>query len=95
MVDQNATCGNILIDYRNDFVRNISIAYNSSGVYGFLFETYLNKTYGVGQKVTSPTLAKQLWGLNIYEDKPQYTFVGFAGYHYPCALDIPQRISSL
>ena len=95
MSDKNSACGNIEIDIRNDFLRNVTIGYNSSGVYGFQFETYLQGTYSVGLKVSSPSLNRQLWWLTLNNKKPIYAFVGFAGWHQPCQIETGQRINAL
>lgn len=59
---------------------NITIGYNSQGVYGFVFETFKNPPQEVGTNLITKIRDRELEALS-FRVQDGYQFVGFLGSH--------------
>ena len=68
--DINSVCDVFSIDTSSDYLKDLIIGYNETGIYGISFLTYQNQKAAFGRRITDSSLLSQLWGITIYEDGP-------------------------
>lgn len=79
--DPSIECSKISIDPKTDFLQFVRIAYNTTGVFGLTFDTFLGKTYSYGPTLTDKSLKVFQTGLKLENGVIKNVFVGFQGTH--------------
>jgi hypothetical protein len=83
MATTNVVCDTFTIDIKNEYLRYFNIWYESTGVYTLQLETSNGKSAMYGPMSSRSSSTKQLWGLSVKENGPEFAFVGLAGTHRP------------